>query len=248
MKAPRSWPRSAAVVLLSAVVCGCGKPGPQDRAQLPREELEFEQLFGQHCAACHGKDGRQGPAPPLNDPIFRAIVDARTVVSVISEGRPGTLMPAFGAAARGRVRSDDEGRATVHPGRESLSDRQVEILASGILSWGPVYKPTGPAPPPYQAPKGSAADVQAGRKVFASTCARCHGKDGRGAKAGALHDPVFLALISNQALRRIIITGREDFKMPDYASVADVTRASGPLTDRDVTNLVALLASWRTEP
>ncbi len=61
-----------------------------------------------------------------------------------------------------------------------------------------------------------------GAMVFERACAGCHGPNGtggerNGATGGAINAPAFLALISDQALRRIIITGRPDLGMPTYA-------------------------------
>ena len=60
-------------------------------------------------------------------------------------------------------------------------------------------------------------------QVFARACASCHGEQGQGGiydgdrrkPAGAINVPEFLALLSDQALRRLIITGRPDLGMPD---------------------------------
>jgi hypothetical protein len=56
---------------------------------------------------------------------------------------------------------------------------------------------------------------------------------------------VFLATISNQALRRYAITGRQDLGMPAYSDARRGSADFVPLTDQEVTDLVALLASWR---
>ena len=68
------------------------------------------------------------------------------------------------------------------------------------------------------------------------------GRPKDGSPALAIHDPAFLDLISDQALRRIVITGRADLGMPDYAH-----HDKEALTPEDVTNLVALLSLWRQE-
>jgi mono/diheme cytochrome c family protein len=89
-----------------------------------------------------------------------------------------------------------------------------------------------------------------GRKVFARACAPCHGEHGQGGRyegksVGAINDPDFLALISDQALRRYVITGRPDLGMPDYANPTGRPEGFQPLTGQDVTNLAVLLAAWR---
>jgi mono/diheme cytochrome c family protein len=136
-----------------------------------------------------------------------------------------------------------------------LTAEQVKALAEGIKPrWGPIALAPSGAPPylldndaPAGARSGNAAD---GRKVFARACASCHGDHGHGGEydgkpVGAINDLDFLALVSDQALRRYVITGRSDLGMPDYAGPAGRPQGFQPLTARDVTDVVALLAAWR---
>jgi cytochrome c oxidase cbb3-type subunit 3/ubiquinol-cytochrome c reductase cytochrome c subunit len=60
-----------------------------------------------------------------------------------------------------------------------------------------------------------------------------------------INDRAFLALISDQALRRIIITGRPDLGMPNYAESAGRPKGYKPLTSGEIADVVALLAYWR---
>jgi mono/diheme cytochrome c family protein len=70
-----------------------------------------------------------------------------------------------------------------------------------------------------------------------ASCASCHGPDGRGARAVA--DPAYLSLVTNQHLRTVIIVGMPNLGMPDW-------RGHGkPLSDADVTDVVAWLAARR---
>jgi mono/diheme cytochrome c family protein len=221
--------------LLGALSFGCdppGRPNPADRPVPADEVKDFGTLYARHCAGCHGADGKLGPAPPLNDPLFLAIVPDAELLHVITEGRavtPGqkSLMPAF-ARDRGGP----------------LTAQQVQAVAQGIKArWGraaPEEKP-----PPYLAPK-EAGDTKRGAKLFDLACAACHGDDGRGGeRAGAVHDRAFLALISDQALRRVVITGRRDLGMPDYSNSEWRSPKFEPLTSADINDLVALLAYWR---
>src|SRR5262249_18724938 len=155
----------------------------------------FDTLYGVRCAGCHGADGKLGPAPPLNDPLFLAIVPDAELRHVIAEGQAVSAaqrspMPAF-ARARGGP----------------LTDAQVRVLADGIKKrWGPAA--SGQASPPYLSPAGTKSwNTDEGARVFARACAGCHGRHGEGGEdggrpVGALNEPAFLALISDRALRR----------------------------------------------
>ena len=230
-------------LLLLAVGCKPpGQPNPDDRPETPGQIVNFDVLFRQNCAGCHGADGKLGPAPPLNDPLFLALVTPEDLLHVIHNGRHGTPMPAFARALGG-----------------TLTDEQVTVLAEGIPAhWKskstPSSEPAAPLPAfALAATDGGASlpgDRERGATLFVQACAGCHGTNGTGedGTAGAINDPDFLSLISNQALRRIIITGRPDLGMPSYAE--DDGRADDfkPLTSEQIDDLVALLAHWRTAP
>ncbi len=218
-----SWIATWLLVLLT----GCdwpGKPKDADRP-IPAEQIEdFGKLYSMHCAGCHGADGKEGPAPPHNDPLFLSIVPDEVLKQVITEGRTGTPMTAF---------AKDRGGP--------LTNKQIEILAKGIRQRWAAPKRLREKPPPYLLSSAKAGDKKAGQKVFARDCAMCHGERGEGGDdAGAIKDPAFLSLVSDQALRRYIITGRPDFGMPNY-----VERGDADLTSQEINDLVALLAYWR---
>ena len=116
---------------------------------------------------------------------------------------PGTPMPAFLASKGG-----------------SLTDMQVKTLAMGIKKqWGLTEAAHGSIPPYSVESVGATGDKNRGASVFGRACASCHGPSGEGGetgdgKAGAINDPAFLALISDQTLRRYAITGRPDLVCP----------------------------------
>lgn len=216
-----------------------GKPDPADRPKIPSQITDFQAMFAQNCIGCHGADGKLGPAPPLNDPIFLAIVPDEVLLDVITNGRPGTPMPAFARRQEG-----------------SLTDEQIKIIATGLKQHFKSDKLPEAKLPEYAVANGeeatSAAAVERGRTLFASTCASCHGDNGKGnglgELPGAVNDPALLALISDQALRRIIITGRPDLGMPSFADDMGRDGDFKPLTGEQISDLVALLASWRKGP
>ena len=228
----RLWP------LVAALAIGCDLPGKPNRADRPvpsDQVTDFGTLYRTHCAGCHGADGRLGPGPPLNDPLFLAIVSEKELSRVITEGRavtPGqrSPMPAF---------ARDKGGP--------LTAAQIGALAEGIRKrWGPAKS----LPPDFTETGVCCGDEHRGARVFARACAGCHGNDGEGVKREGkllrkINDPAFLALISDQAVRRYAITGRPDFGMPAYDGKAGRPPDFHPLTATDIDDLAALLACWR---
>jgi mono/diheme cytochrome c family protein len=80
-------------------------------------------------------------------------------------------------------------------------------------------------------------DATHGQEVFKAFCFSCHDMNGR--RAYAIADDSYLALVSDQHLRTVIITGMPHLGMPDSRSY------SRPLSDADVTDVVAWLAKQR---
>lgn len=223
------------------LVVGCdqmpGKPNPADAPKRPEQITDFNTLFSQNCAGCHGADGKVGPAPPLNDPVFLAIVPDDVLLNTITNGRTGTPMPAFARSQGG-----------------ALTNKQVEILAKGIKPRWQEHTKTVRAEdyPPYLLPAGIAGKAEDGKKLFASACAACHGEKGQGGKrndkvVGAINDWPFLSLCSDQVLRRYIITGRPDLGMPDSKDINWRHPDFKPLTSNDVAALTNLLIEWRAQ-
>ncbi len=225
---------SLAWLLLGAGCNWPGKPDPADRPIPPNKVLDFETLFAENCSGCHGADGKMGPAPPLNDPLFLAIIPDAELLHVIQHGRHGTPMPAFAREEGG-----------------SLSNAQVKSMAAGIRShWGKEVAGSKGKLPPYRS--SGKGNVERGKEVFMRACMVCHGDDGEGEERNGqrhnrIHDPAFLALISSQALRRIVITGRPDLHMPSYNEPRPDERDFKALTDTEINDVVALLASWAPE-
>jgi mono/diheme cytochrome c family protein len=230
---------------------------------MPADQVvEFEKLFATHCCGCHGAGGSLGPAPPLNDPLFRAGVSREELVRTITSGRRGTPMPGFSPEAGGTLTTTQievliaEIKGTPYRVDRTESAKGVELSvvpdpAGRIPVWGPLpgYPKNAPefhARPEHEDP-ADPSQVGRGDRVFESACSSCHGADGGGGGAGAIHDPAFLSLISDRALRRIIITGRPDLGMPDYSNSSGRGDDFQPLTTADVDDLVAFLQQWRRE-
>jgi len=223
------------VVALAAALAltGCdgfpGRPRPDARELAPTEIKAFAPLYARNCAGCHGQTGRLGAARALNDPVYLAVVPAGRMREVIANGIPGTAQPAFASSAGG-----------------SLTDEQIDVLVRGVEdAWRRPEVVADYQIPTYAggpASSGPAADVERGRVVFAAACAGCHGQDGRGGpKGGAVADPSYLALVSDQHLRTTVIAGRSDLGMPDWR----LDGVAAPLTPQQVSDVVAWLVAQR---
>ena len=97
----------ALALLLGA---GCNLPGkPKAGPEVPRPEevMQFDKLYGDNCAGCHGVDGRNGSATNLANPEYEAWIDDATLRDVIAKGEKQSLMPAF-ALESGGVLTDQQ--------------------------------------------------------------------------------------------------------------------------------------------
>ena len=228
------------VGLMVLAMAGCrapGKPGPGPEVIRPEQVSDFATLYKENCAACHGEDGHHGNAVSLANPVYLALAGKDVLWNATAKGGPGELMPAFAKSQGG-----------------TLTDQQIGILVDGIRQrWARPGLLAGENPPPYAA--AAKGDAATGQADFQTYCARCHGVSAAAAPAGAkgsaiqtgptiqagpVTDPNFLALISDQRLRSTILAGRPDEGMPDWRGFA-----AQPLTDRQVTDIVAWLGSKR---
>jgi mono/diheme cytochrome c family protein len=234
-------------MLLAAGCDWLGKPDPKKRPKPPDKVMDFALLYEQNCSGCHGAEGKLGPAPPLNDPLFLSIIQDKELLTTIRTGRRGTPMPGFAQEQGARTKNTDQVKVLAGP----LTDDQIKALAEGIKSrWGKQGAAASAAKepiPPYLA--HSRGRAERAKEVFMRACAGCHGEQGEGIEEDGrqrrrIHDPAFLALISDQALRRIIITGRPDLGMPNYAEKRPGDPSFKPLTSTEIDDLVALLSSW----
>jgi mono/diheme cytochrome c family protein len=69
--------------------------------------------------------------------------------------------------------------------------------------------------------------------LYAQNCAGCHGKDGKGNSAFALANPIYLAIASEDTLRRGTAQGVQASLMPAFAK-----SAGGTLTDEQIDIIV----------
>jgi len=213
---------------VSALLCVCGnapgKPVANDAPIVPSEISDFSVLYGNNCAGCHGSEGRSGAALALGDPVYLAIAGDTVLRNAATNGIRGTSMPAFAQSAGGM-----------------LTEKQIDVIVRGIRErWSKPGALNGANPPPYSST--TPGDASHGSEVYATFCSSCHGVAGRGGtKASSIIDASFLALLSDQELRTIVIVGRPDLGAPDWRNNVP----GKPMTAQEVSDVVAWLASQR---
>jgi len=235
MKASLSLMMLLGAACLAATGCDhfSGKPGPEPEVPRPENVLNFATLYHENCAACHGEHGVRGASLSLANPAYLAYAGEANIRTAIANGVHGTLMPAFAQSAGGM-----------------LTDQQVDALAHGMVTeWGKPDALGGATVPAYHpVAAGNAAD---GQKVFTSSCAMCHGDQGQGKRTaeghgmGSIVDPSYLALVSDQYLRSVVVGGMPG--MPDFAHHGAPGTTPHVMTDTEVSSVVAWLGSHRTE-
>jgi mono/diheme cytochrome c family protein len=213
------------VALLACAACNSSPGVHRADAEVvpPREIVDFSLLYGQNCAGCHGVNGKGGAAMALANPVYLAIADDSVIRGIASNGVQGTPMPAFAQSAGGM-----------------LTDKQIDALVRGIRSWRKPDTPGAQAPPPYTAQ--SPGDPQRGADSYRTYCSSCHGASGGGGrKASSIVDGSYLALVSDQQLRTIVIAGRPELGAPDWRGDVE----GRPMSAQDISDVVAWLSSQR---
>lgn len=185
------------VGVVVASLAGCGEwPGtPVARVTPVSGSREaFDLAYAMHCAACHGHNGVNGAARPLNDPLYLSITPPSAFAAATAHGS-GVLMPPFGT----------------HEGGPLDASAIKTFVDSVYTFWGTgSSKPV--AAPLYASTEG---DPLLGATAFESWCGACHGADGA-LEGHSVVDPFYLQLVSEQAVRSAIIFGRPSLGMPSY--------------------------------
>jgi len=76
--------------------------------------------------------------------------------------------------------------------------------------------------------------------LYGANCAGCHGAEGKGGAAQSLRDPLYLAIVDDATIRRVVRNGMPGTPMPAFAQ-----SAGGMLTEQQIDAIVAgIRARW----
>jgi cytochrome c oxidase cbb3-type subunit III len=227
----RPAPVIAAIVALGTwLTCPACSSSPgvyrsEPAAVSPSDVVDFKQLYAQNCAGCHGADGQGGAAIALANPVFLAIADDTVIRRIASNGVTGTPMPAFAQSAGG-----------------ILTEKQIDAIVRGIRSWQEPDRFREATLPPFTAQHPG--DVKRGLDAYRTYCSSCHGADSHGGRnASSILDGSYLALVSDQLLRTVVIAGRPELGAPDWRGDVE----GKPMSSQDISDVVAWLSSQRSK-
>ena len=181
-----------------------------------------QQLYSNHCSACHGPSGHGGVGVPLALPDFQYGVTNDYLEKTIRHGRPGRIMPAF----------------------TQLSDAEVKAIVKHLRSWAP-------GKPFKYSNKNINANPKHGEQIYIKNCAVCHGANGGGGKGTgvtfsrprdlpiippALNNPGFLASAPDLMIKTVLMNGREGTPMPSFLKQG--------LSENDIDDVVSFVRSF----
>ena len=224
-----------------------------------------QRLFELNCSGCHGigvaftgsesqlrdlisQGGQHLTMPAWQGTLSQA--DLGTLAAYVTE--PGST-PA-GKSLFGQHCSTCHGDKV--PAAPDLETARKIISSGGahvtMPVWGTILTPEQlEALVQYTLTASTGKSTEEGARLFASSCAACHGQFGEGGpnpgRAGDLIPPIssadFLNTRDDATLRSIISQGQPDLGMSPFGSAY-----GGPLSDDQVDALVAYVRSWQANP
>jgi mono/diheme cytochrome c family protein len=199
----RGWGACAAACAVLIPIGACQNE-PKSAAVTPRSPLVAEgstgyRLFQDHCAACHGREGRGDgiartflgvtPRDFWHEPFrYVSTLDGtateQDLAQTIRWGRLDGQMPAGPWLSDEEVAALSEyvrelnrlgwvERLTVEFADEGMTTAEIEEIAAERVT--PAQVITVPMPQP-----GFVPDLEVGRDLYVESCASCHGPSGRG--------------------------------------------------------------------
>lgn len=226
------------------------------RSEPPREMLPVDlvqrgrDLYAMSCAACHSPSGRGVPGigKDLVNSWFIAAMDDHQLQEFIRVGRPAES-------------PDNTTRVAMPPmGGHDLTHEDLVTLVAYMRVLqdprrAPELPPMAPPAPPtddevarYLAVAGGDAElaeyIASGAKLYASSCAACHGVDGRGIAGNgkSLINNPFCDSLDDDGLLAFIKRGRDPGDPTNTTGVGMPAKGGNPaLDDDDILDIIAYI-------
>jgi cytochrome c oxidase cbb3-type subunit 3 len=161
------------------------------------------------------------PFPSIGNPDFLAIAPDDLIRETVRRGRPGRRMPAWGEKEGG------------------LRAGEIDAVVRHVRTLAPISLEPDPRPPRWLPP--ATAD---GARLYAASCAVCHGLAGEGGEGPALRNEVLLRAATDTYLVETVRRGRRGTAMPAFASPA---RTHRQLSAGEIETVAAFVRSFEEE-
>lgn len=234
------------------------------RAMLPVETaVHGRSLFESTCATCHKADGTgvEGLGKDLTRSWFIASLDDAGLRAFINEGRPATdrlnttkvPMPPKG----GQEQLTDADLNDIIVYVRGLQDpRRMPPLPASVPA--AVAVATGPATEAEKAKALAAAGgdeelagyIVHGSRVFAATCAACHGKEGKGLPnlGKDMTHSEFIKKLDDDGLLKFIQRGRDPGDPLNTTKVGMPPKGGNPaLSEDDLLDVIAFIRALQKQ-
>ena len=173
--------------------------------------------YRKYCSLCHGEDragNANDHAPSLRSKTLMHTGFPEFLLFTVAYGRRGTPMGGYFEEIGGPL-SNAEIYRLVRWLKEQVGVTSIDL-------------PPDPV----------SGDIQRGREVYGSECARCHGENAEGGVGPAVGNAAFLALASDAFIRYTIEHGRDGTQMVPFGGV---------LAPQDIDAVTAYLRSRETD-
>ncbi len=179
-----------------------------------------EILYHYNCSRCHGVNGEGNTGPALINRDFLEAAPDHYIVETVAEGRNHTAM---------------FGWSTDLYNQEKLDVNDItDIIAymEETAAKAPDYIYAGPNP----------GNKKTGKDLYLKHCSDCHGDNGEGITAPALHNQEFLSAASNGYMLATITVGRGGTRMPGWGYENEEYPL---LIAKERQDIVAYIRSWQ---
>ncbi len=110
-------------------------------------------------------------------------------------------------------------RIKIHTGKNACA---TLLLGCCLIAFAQPRQPRNTADIPQTNPNSSAADVEAGRKIFGGRCGHCHGQDGEGGRGAVLNGGELHHGTSDRELFLVVRNGIPNTEMPGTFGLPDL--------------------------
>ena len=186
------------------------------------------EIYLSHCVACHGKTGDNIPGKHLR----RTAMEEAILAKVVSRGRPGTGMPAFGDEEGGALKKFEVSDviAFIRSWDQSIFESAAAHLPQATAKSPGAGLPEPAAPSEADSATATGGGAKKGKIVYSDMgCAGCHGNEGQGDSAPSLKGK------SAATIKNVVRSGLNAMPSFDAAS----------LSDADLNHIITFLGSGK---